>query len=415
MKLVLALCLPLYMYAQSYGLMTLVENANSKNGLIKAKEISIQAKQKEVEAAKSAYWPTVDIGASHSYLSPNNIVNPGQTSTAYATVNLEIYDGGRKSALLNAKRYEQKASQFEKSAFEKSITLEIIRYYYGLQKLKATYEALKERSIELHAQIKRVKKFKTAGLSTQEEVDKLQAEFDSNSFTMANTKLELLRSQKNLQLLSGLPAKELKKNTLKEPRNIRFEVFENIKMLQAKANAIGENSNAIDAAYHPQVSVSNTYNKSRFDDTVAMDGLSSDGLLLDHQNKLMVSVNMRLFDNGKISKESEAVKYQKMALLSEIEYAKNEQEMNFHLSQKSLETIRTRLKSAKSALRAAKSTYSVLKQKFEVGLVDNIAYLDALTQKTLAQSRYQETLYDYEIGKSIYYYYAGKDPKEFIR
>ena len=89
--------------------------------------------------------------------------------------------------------------------------------------------------------------------------------------------------------------------------------------------------------------------------------------------------------------------------------------MNYDLSQKSLETIRTRLKSAKSALRAAKSTYDVLKKKFEVGLIDNIAFLDALTQKTLAQSRYKETLYDYEIGKSIYYYYAGKDPKEFIK
>ena len=88
---------------------------------------------------------------------------------------------------------------------------------------------------------------------------------------------------------------------------------------------------------------------------------------------------------------------------------------NFHLSQKSLETIRTRLKSAKSALRAATSTYNALKEKFEVGLIDNIAFLDALTQKTLAQSRYKETLFDYEIGKSIYYYYAGKDPKEFIR
>ena len=59
--------------------------------------------------------------------------------------------------------------------------------------------------------------------------------------------------------------------------------------------------------------------------------------------------------------------------------------------------------------------WDVLKEKFEVGLIDNIAFLDALTQKTQAQSRYKETLYDYEIGKSIYYYYAGKDPKEFIR
>ena len=415
MKIVLGLFVPLYMFAQSYGLTTLVENANNENELIKAKEISIKAKQEEVGAAKSAYWPTVDIGASYSEVSPNSLVSPGQTSSAYASISMDLYDGGRKSALVNAKQFEQEASMFEKSAFEKSITLDIVHHYYSIQKYKATIHALEERATELKAQIIRVKKFKTSGLATQEEVDKLQAVFDSNNYTMANTRLALVTSEDNLQLLSGLPAKNLKNNHFQEPKNIQFETFENIKVLQANAKAIAERSNAIDAGYMPQVAVSDTYNKSHYDDTFAAPGFDSDELLLDHQNKLMLSVNMRLFDNGKMSQESEAVKYQKLSLLSEIEYAKKHQEMNFHLSKKSLDTLRSKRKSAKSALRAATSTYDALKEKFEVGLVDNIAFLDALTQKTLEQSRYKETLYDYEISKSIYYYYAGKDPKEFIR
>jgi outer membrane protein TolC len=164
----------------------------------------------------------------------------------------------------------------------------------------------------------------------------------------------------------------------------------------------------------PQVKLSDTYNKSQFNDTVTMTDFGGDGLLLDHQNKLMISVNMRLFDNGKMAKESEAVKYQKMALQSEIDYALKEQKKNFKLSEKSLETIRNKLKSVNSALKASESTYRVIKQKFEAGLVDNIAYLDALSQRTLAQARQKETLYDYEVSKSIYYYYAGKSPKEFI-
>ncbi len=165
----------------------------------------------------------------------------------------------------------------------------------------------------------------------------------------------------------------------------------------------------------PQVNLSDTYHKSHFDDLVTAPGISGNEFLIDRQNKLMVSVNMRLFDNGKMSKESEAVKYQKLSLLSQIDHAKKEQRMNFKLAGKSLKTTRTKLKSSKSALKAAKSTYDVIRQKFEVGLVDNIAFLDALAQRTLAYARYKETVYDYEIRKSIYYYYAGKDPKEFIR
>ena len=100
-----------------------------------------------------------------------------------------------------------------------------------------------------------------------------------------------------------------------------------------------------------------------------------------------------------MSKESEAVKYQKLALISQLDQAKKEQRMNFNLARQNLRTTKAKMKSAKSALKAATSTYTVLKQKFEVGLVDDIAFLDALATKTLAEARYKETVYDYEVKK----------------
>lgn len=415
MRILFILVLPLFVFAQSYGLKTFIDSAGKTNGLIKAKEINIKAKKEQVEAAKSAYWPTVDIGGDYALLSPNYLASPGQVGNAYASVSVELYDGGRKDALLRAKDFEHEASLFEKSAFEKSITLEIVRHYYGIKKLKATIHALQERATELKAQIKRVKKFKGAGLSTQEDVDKLVSVYEDNNFILANTKLTLETSEENLHLISGLPAKHLKRNYFIEPKHIRFEVFENIKMLQANAAAVGENATAIDAAYMPQVNLSDTFHKSHFNDLLSTSGIDGSEFLIDHQNKLSVSVNMRLFDKGRISKESEAVKYQKLSLLSQIEYAEKEQKMNFKLAGESLKTNRIKLKSSQSALKAAKSTYDVIRQKFEVGLVDNIAFLDALAERTLAQARYKETVYDYEIRKSIYYYYAGKSPKEFIR
>ncbi|HHD73009.1 MAG TPA: TolC family protein [Epsilonproteobacteria bacterium] len=411
---VLSLWLPLSLFAQSYGLKSYIEYAQKTNGEIKAKEIGILSKQQGVEAAESAYWPTLDIGASYKDATPNYVVSPGRVASGFASLNLELYDGGRKSAIVNAKSFEREASLFEKRAFEKSITLKIVQHYYAIQQLKATLHALQERSKELKAQIERVKKFMASGLSTQEEVDKLQSVFDGNQYTMENTKLAIETNEQNLKLLSGLPATGLKQSRFIEPKKIAFEWFDPIKIMQAKANAIGENANAIDANYMPQVSVSDTYHKSHFDDLVSSP-MAGDGFLIDHQNELTLSATMRLFDHGKMAKESEAVKYQKMALLSQLDQAKKEQRMNFGLARQNLRTTRAKIKSAKSALRAATSTYGVLKQKFEVGLIDDVSFLDALATKTLAQSRYEESIYEYEIKKSIYYYYAGKDPKEFIR
>jgi len=415
MRIIVWMLLPLFVFAQSHGLKSFIDSASKHNGLLKAKEIMVQSKEEQIEAAKSAYWPTLDIGADYSLQTPNYIVSPGQVGNAYVSANVNLYDGGRKDAILKSRGFEHQASLFEKMAFQKSITLEITRHFYKIQTLKATLKALQERAKELKAQIVRVKKFKGAGLSTQEDIDKLVSVYENNNYTIESTKLLLETSQENLKLISGLSAKALRRNYYAEPKRIQFTYFENIKMLQAQANAVGENANAIDAGYLPQVNLSDTYHRSHFDDQITLPGPSMDGFLVDHQNKLGITVNMRLFDKGKMAKESEAVKYQKLALLSQIDHAKREQRMHFKLAGKSLRTNRTKLKSAKASLKAAESTYHVIRQKFEVGLVDNIAFLDALAQRTLAEARYKETVYSYEVSKSIYYYYAGKDPKEFIR
>jgi len=44
MRIVLWMVLPLFVFAQSYSLKTLINHANTHNGLIQAKEINIKAK-----------------------------------------------------------------------------------------------------------------------------------------------------------------------------------------------------------------------------------------------------------------------------------------------------------------------------------------------------------------------------------
>lgn len=415
MRIVMLIVIPFFLLADSYGLKELIIQANHNNGLLKAKALNTESKKQSIASAKSQYWPVLDVGASYAQVNPSNIVTPGGTGTLLANLSVDLYDGGHKNALVKAKRYEYEASLFEKKAFEKSMILDIVRYYYMVKTLKATRYALEKRALELKAQIERIKKFKNSGLATQEDIDKLEAAYDNNAYTIANTELSIVTNQEHLKLITGIEASSLKNNTFQNPNHIRFETFDTIKIMQANANAIAENVEAINAGYMPHVKLSDTYYKSHFNDVSRIPGFEREGYLLDQQNKLAISVNMRLFDNGMISKESEAAKYKMLSLLSEVAHAKREQKMQFDLAKKSLQTSRIKQASAKSALKAANSTYTAIKKKYETGLVDNITYLDALTQKTLTTAQYKETLYHYEIAKSIYYYYAGKDPKEYIR
>ena len=64
---------------------------------------------------------------------------------------------------------------------------------------------------------------------------------------------------------------------------------------------------------------------------------------------------------------------------------------------------------------AADKTYEYVNKKFQANVVDNVTYLDALTEKYEAQAMYTRALNNYEYEKAAYYFYASKDIKEFVR
>ena len=91
------------------------------------------------------------------------------------------------------------------------------------------------------------------------------------------------------------------------------------------------------------------------------------------------------------------------------------QQSDFDLSKRRIEAVSAQLKSTKSSLNASKSTYESIKEQYEAGVVDYLSYLDALDQKIDSLARYKEALYEYEMAKALYYYYAGKNIEEYIQ
>ena len=411
----ISVLLPAILLGQNYGLGELIDRAYENNQMLKSKALNIQSKEKELEAQESSYWPTLDIGASYDNANPATPAMPGETLTGFASLGFELYDGGRRSSLVNAKNFYRQASLFERKAFEKSLALDIVNEFYGIKKLEANLNALNASAKELKAQIERIKKFAQAGMATEEDVDRLQAAYDDNVYLIESTKLDILSSEENLWLRSGIKTRKFKNSRFAEPGAVRYEHYEKTKILQNNAAAIGQQANAVDSAYLPQVKLEDTYRKSDFNRVKALPGDFGDAFFVNNQNRLGVTANMRLFDYGRLRKEREALQYQKMSLDSQAIYSRQEQQMNFRIAKSRLKTMKAKLRSAKSGLRAAKSTYAVIIKKFETGLVDNIAYLDALKKQTSSEALYKSTVYDYEIAKSIYYFYAGQDPRRYIR
>jgi len=410
-KLLILAALPALLLARPVSLTTLIRHAEH-NDLAQAKSMNIHSKESALHAAESGYAPTIDIGLSHLANSPVTTQNPGGISTAFVQVKMNLFDGGRKAETIQAKRYERQAALFERQAFARSTGLNVVRQYFIAKKVRANLTALRQRSRELQAQLSRIRKLKNAGMATASMVDKLKAAYEDNRYQIENTKLAIENSTENLKLLSGIHARHLARNYLVEPRHVRFRVFAATRAMRAQARAIGKNADAIATAYSPQVNASYTYSRIGFSDLSPMVPPAS---LPDHSHKFQVTAAMRLYDGGTIARKSETVRYQKLALMAQVRHAIKEQKMNYRLARKRLHTTRAQIASARSALHAAQSSYRAVKKKYEAGMIDNVTYLDALSQRTMAQARYQATRYDYEIAKAVYYFYAGHNITRYIR
>jgi outer membrane protein TolC len=164
------------------------------------------------------------------------------------------------------------------------------------------------------------------------------------------------------------------------------------------------------SANYPTVSLDNTY--SDYDQSY--DNPAYDSGLKD-QNIFKVNLTWKLYDFGATKNSYESVYKKYQAQKSRYEYEKNKSEVDLKLAFKSYNIAKLKISSAESGLKAAMSTYEMIEKKYKNGLVDNVAYLEALSEKYNAISSLESAKYDLEIKKANIIYHSGKNLQEYIK
>ncbi|MDO8455206.1 MAG: TolC family protein [Sulfurimonas sp.] len=391
-------------------LKSLLEYAKQNNDLLVSSKLTQDAKAKDVESKKSAYFPTIDVGAFYKSTQERNLMQAGDVYSGYAKAGLDIYDGGRKSSLLEQSKDEYKASQHDTNEMKKILNLDITKDFYAIKSLEASLEAKQDASKSLQEQLSRVKKYVEAKLATKDDIDRLQAAYDTNMYDIESLRLQILSTHKLLELKVGKKIDVLDKSNFKDVIQQEMQNSDAIISLMAKESSIINAAESINSAYYPQIRVEDSYNIYGYDraDAAHLAGV-------DNQNVAMISANMRIFDYGTLSDAKQAVMINAYALKAQVAYKTKEQKMQFELALFRVETGEIKIKSAKSALVAATSAYETINEKYNVGIVDYIVYLNALTAKTGAKALYETSLNELEVAYASYYYYSGKNLEEFIK
>jgi outer membrane protein TolC len=228
-------------------------------------------------------------------------------------------------------------------------------------------------------------------------------------YSIDQIKYQIASLKKLLNLKVGKKIDSLENSEIKVPQEIQHEISDDILALQATASSLNFTAEMINSAYYPKLRVEDTYSLYSYERKSPIVNN------LDNQNSLMVTLNLKLFDMGTLSKQKESFLIQKDALQKEIEQAQDEQEINIELAQLKIETTKAQILSAKSSLDSATSAYATISMKYEAGAVDNVTYLDSLSIKTNATAQYKFALNNLQIAYASYYYYTNKEIKEFIK
>jgi outer membrane protein TolC len=401
----LLLFLPALLSAQS--LQELITSAQHNNDIVRANKYKEASSAKELTAKKARYYPTVDLGGFYKRDDAASPFQAGDTYSGYARVALDIYDGGKRASEVDEKSASLKSANLDALAYKKSLALSITQDFFAIKTLQASLQAREDAQKSLKAQLERIEQFYAVKMATNDDVQRVQSDFDTNLYNIQTIRFDILSLQSRLELQVGHKIDSFEKAAFKKEDTNGYKALESIQSITAQKNAINHKADAIESYYYPNIRVEDKYSLYSYDRLDAQ--VKRLAPPLDNQNTLLLTANLRLFDFGAIAKSKEAITLRARALQAQIDYQTKEQKIQYELARARIETAKLKIKSAKSALNAAKSAFVTIEKKYNAGIVDYIVYLDALTKKTSSKALYESSLNDLETAYAQYYFYSGKN------
>jgi len=408
-KLIILAILPFSLNATS--LKEIMQATLKNNVFIKAMNYDIASKKETLKSVSNTLNPTINVGANYTKLDLDvRSTQVGATAMGYLKFGIDVYDGGKNSSIKRQKGFELESAKLSTKASKKEILLQVATLFFQIKTVDANLLAYSDKSKALLAQYKREKQKYDLKMITIDEVLKLQSEYESNKYVMDDLRYQRDYLYQNLSLLVGKTITSIDDSKLPDISNLNYQPSSNIKALKVGLRAADESVAQIKALKKPKVKLEdsiNVYNYNDYNENLLKD-------LPDTQNQFMLSFSMNLYDTVSSSKKQAAM-LEKMVKKEQLNYALSKEKMAFDLAKKKLLTQQKKIDSAKSALDMAISVYDIILTKYQNGIVDNIAYLDALSKKTINRALYNQALNNYEIAKANYYFDSGMDYETALR
>ena len=408
-KIYFTFLVPIFLYSQN--LEELV-NLTIENRLVESSKQNLDALKDEYKSVQRGYLPKLDAGASYSINEHEYPNNPKKRANAYGSINYMLYDGGKKYDIYDG--YETNIKSGEKSldALRNDLSLTVIQYYFDYLSLEAKKDAKQKEIEQLTAQEDRIGRFYKAGTTTEDELQKIVSRLQNAIVELQEIELNIITITHNLEYITGTQVSITDGSKLEDINNLiqknpRFDIQALDFVTQSKQSV----AQAQKSGYYPTITLDNTFNY--YDNNY--DRKINDTDINNHQNVASANMKWNLFSFGQTKYQYESKQKEYLASRSNFEYEKNKADVDLQLALKSYNIAKAKIKSTEATLKAAQSAYEIIKSKFENGLIDNVAFLQSLTEKYDAISQHKKAINDLEVKKATIIYHSGEKLQEYIR
>lgn len=391
-------------------LKTLLE-AGERSDIARSYDYEAQSAQSALSSVKRAYLPKITGSYTRQSVDKQGTIEAKTTTVGSLKASLVIFDGFKRENMMDEKEAAYEAARLSSEHFKNAQALDIAKLYYSCLNIREDMKAKEQKGLQLKAEVERLQRFLEAGSISEDRLERMKASQAMNDYELHMLKLSYDRTLANLETIAGMTVESLEPATFAEPAMSAFEERNDLKAMEQNIRSLDYKARQSHGDYLPTLFVEDSYS------TYDYDGLDA-GFpieMVEEQNKITVGLSMTLFDFFAKSKEKEAVMLQKKKLESQYTYQKTKAARDLLLAGESLKTAKSSIEAAKARKVAADRTFAFIRKKYQANVVDNVTFLDALSDKYEAQAMYNQSLNNYEYEKASYYYYAAKELKEFVQ
>ena len=379
-----------------------------------------QKAQLPKDAVKSAYMPSLTVDGGYSFLSGDiNVLRPQRAATARAILELSVYDGGKREALLSSLSHLSAAEILKNEEYQNLLAFNMAKLYFSFLSLGELALAKEGEINYLKNALNRLEKYYRAGLSDESEYEAVNARY---AMALAE-RLEISQNQNEIKnqiyALTGRDIEPVAGSRIAFADDFAPQKSEKPELEALKLNfaAALEDEKITASETNPQIFIKNTYTfmRTHYDRNLlpaqyrsALEPYFDDFFKPNlNTNELILGFSWKAFDFGANKKRREIKRISALQAKLNLDQKRLQNELNLTNIKNDLKTLEQKIAAGKSALNSAQTSLNAVSKKYEAGLLGYVEFLNATAQSFSVGSALELSKSKFEIKKAEYLYERG--------